>query len=94
MGDFIECRYAVGCPESAMIGLSQDKDVPYWMSQLGTACASDHLASTPKLGITAHPTASQVILDLTDEWQSTHRRTDGSMIVLKHIFLDCRTLPI
>jgi len=90
MGDFIECRYAVDCPESAMVGLWQDKDLAYWRNQLGSAHALDRGAASPKLGIIIDLVESKVISDIPHEWQSTHRRSDGSSIVLKHVFLDCR----
>ena len=90
MGDFIECRYAVGCPEGAMIGLWQDKDAAYWRSQLGGAFDTDSRAATPKLGIETSLAVAPVIASIRGEWRSTHRRTDGSSITLQHIFLDCR----
>ena len=93
MGDFVECRYAIGCPEAAMVGLWQDKDFAYWRNQLGNAYTSDRGAASPKLGIVLDLVESEVIPDIPHEWQSTHRRNDGSPIVLKHLFLDCRTLP-
>lgn len=92
MGDFIECRYAAGCPEGAMVGLWQDKDVSYWRSQLENAFDADRRAQTPKLGIKAGLAMAQIITPIPDEWRSTHRRTDGSFIDLNHIFLDCRGL--
>src|SRR5882724_243701 len=33
LGDFIECRYGVGSPEAAMIGLFQNKDAAYWQGE-------------------------------------------------------------
>lgn len=93
MGDFIECRYAVGCPEGAMIGLWQDKDAPYWRSQLENAFDTDSRAQAPRLGIATSLAESHIIASIPDEWRSTHRRTDGSSIGLHHILLDCRSLP-
>jgi hypothetical protein len=94
MGDFIECRYAVGYPEGAMIGLWQDRDLAYWRNQLGNAYDSDKRSSTPKLCIATDLADSKVISDIPNEWESAHHRTDGSSIILKHVFLDCRSLPI
>ena len=93
MGDFIECRYAVGCPEGAMIGLWQDKDAAYWRQQLENTFDTDRRAATPKLGFATHLAAAAVIASIPDEWRTTHRRTDGTSIDLNHIFLDCRNLP-
>jgi len=93
MGDFIECRYGVGCPEGAMIGLWQDKDPAYWRSQLQNAFDTDNRAPAPKLGIESSVAVVQVIAGIPDECRSTHRRTNGCLIDLNHIFLDCRTLP-
>lgn len=90
MGDFIECRYAVGCPEGAMIALWQDKDVAYWHEQLTSAFDADRKSPAPRLGIQTGLESLQVITGIPNERQSTHRRTDGSTITLNHIPLDCR----
>lgn len=90
MGDFLACRYAQGCPEGSMVGLWQDKDAPYWMSELKRAFANDRAMELPSLGIieTLKPT---VVLDsLRDHLCSVHRRSDSSAITLQHVFLDCR----
>lgn len=89
MGDFIECRYAVGCPEGAMLGFWQDKNTAYWQAQLENAFAADRNSRAPKLGIETELAPLQVIAELTDEWRSTHRRKDGTLIALNHVFLDC-----
>jgi len=90
MGDFIECRYATGCPEGAMVGLWQDKDVTYWMGELERAFEADASEPTPSLGVEAALSPLTVIESLPIQLNSEHRRTDGSIISLLHVFLDCR----
>jgi hypothetical protein len=92
MGDFIQCRYAVGCPEGTMIGLWQDKDQAYWQRQLQTAFDRDSKAPTPTLAVESCLVSAQVSTCIPDVWRSVHRRSDGSVIDLNHIFLDCRTV--
>lgn len=90
MGDFIECRYAAGCPEGVMIGLWQDKDAAYWTGQLNSAFDADRIASSPRLHIQENLSSISVVSVIPDELRSLHRRTDGSDLALFHVFLDCR----
>jgi hypothetical protein len=90
MGDFIECRYAVGCPEGAMIGLWQDKDPDYWQGELARSFDSDKEAPVPRLSTQETLVPFNVISALSGQLRSVHLRTDGTPIALIHSFLDCR----
>jgi hypothetical protein len=92
MGDFIQCRYAVGCPEGTMIGLWQDKDQSYWQGQLQNAFDRDLKAAAPTLAVESGLAPAQVTTCIAEVWRSAHRRSDGSVIDLNHNFLDCRTV--
>jgi len=89
MGDFIDCRYAQGCPEAAMVGLFHNKGLSYWHGELRRAYCEDAASAAPQLGVLAHPSPITVLADLPGELESRHHRTDKSVIVLLHIFLDC-----
>jgi len=89
MGDFLACRYAQGCPEGAMVGLWQDKDVSYWVGKLQRAFNNDQVCKQPSLGITENLKSTTVLDALQDHFRSVHRRTDGNLITLLHSFLNC-----
>lgn len=91
IGDFIECRYGVGSPEAAMVGLFQNKDATYWQSELNRIFDEDCTTSCLGLGIVEKLTPTRILDSLPNELQSSHRRQDASQIRLFHIFLDCTT---
>jgi len=88
MGDFIECRYAQGCPEGAMVGFYQDKDATYWLRELQRTFADDASASRPKLAIRSGLSRRVLIHMMQDSHRSEHGRTDETAIALFHVFLD------
>jgi hypothetical protein len=88
MGDFIAGRYARGCPEGAMIGFWQDKDAAYWIAELHRVFAEDVSAVAPRLAIRSTPRAVRVHASLLDEFRGEHGRSDGTELVLFHVFLD------
>ncbi len=90
MDDFISGRYASDCPEAAMIGLYQNKDIGYWHTELCRAFADDLEATPSKLRTTTGPHAVLVLADLGDELESVHDRPNGLPLRLFHAFLDCR----
>jgi hypothetical protein len=87
MGDFLECRYGEGCPEAAMVGLLQNKDADYWFGELQRSFTDDLLAKPGVLRIEEALGAVTVLPVIQHEWQSRHRRSDGSALRLLHIFL-------
>lgn len=89
LGDFIECRYGVGSPEAAMVGLFQNKDAAYWQGELRRIFDEDRTASGLGLEVVESLTRAHIIDYFTNELQSSHRRRDASQIRLFHIFLDC-----
>jgi hypothetical protein len=89
MGDFIECRYAQNCPEAAMIGLFQNRDLKYWHSELSRVFKADAESTSPRLGVRAHPAPVEVLPELLGVLESNHMRTNQAPIRLLHVFLDC-----
>ena len=89
MGDFIECRYGGECPEAAMVGLFRNKDEGYWHSELSRKFDEDSDTTPPRLGILEHLSAISVVAALPIEFQSLHRRRNGTDIRIFHIFLNC-----
>ena len=90
MGDFISGRYASKCPEAAMIGLYQNRDIGYWHAELHRAFASDKNGTTPLLQATGELKSVHVLAGLRDELESAHSRSNGAPLRLFHLFLDCR----
>lgn len=89
MGDFIECRYGAEHPEAAMVALFQNKDVAYWHDELKRVFDEDQVVETPRLGIHETLSGVTILVDLPSELQSIHRRSNGAIIRIYHIFLDC-----
>ncbi len=94
MDDFISSRYAVDCPEAAMVALYQNKDVGYWHSELKRAFADDAKASSATLNTVSDLQSVAIVEALPDELQSTHRRSNGAPLLLFHIFLDCCSVEV
>lgn len=90
MGDYLSCKYAEECPEAAMIGLWQDRDSAYWISELRRVFAKDRSSPKPKLGIIRDLELAKVSEEIEDELQSEHQRSNGTGLRLFHIFLGCR----
>lgn len=89
MGDFIECRYGSEHPEAAMVALFQNKDTAYWHDELKRVFNEDYAAEMPRLGIQEHLSDINILTSLPNELQSVHRRRNGEVIRLFHIFLNC-----
>lgn len=89
MGDFIECRYGVECPEAAMVALFQNRDVAYWQGELTRVFREDSANKSPQLGIRVKLAPAVVLTALPGELSSVHQRTNGEKIRLFHVFLDC-----
>jgi hypothetical protein len=82
---FLRCDYAQGDPEAAMLGYVQSDDAARWFGELEKKF-KDNSAT---LACTSPLAKATVITELSDEWVSEHRRTDGTALRLYHIFLDC-----
>jgi hypothetical protein len=89
MGDFLSCRYAQGCPEGAMVGLWQNKDLAYWTNQLERSFKGN---DSNRLSVIEGLIAVEVQPAIRSHMRSVHLRTDGTRITLLHTFLDCYTL--
>ncbi|MDO8544484.1 MAG: hypothetical protein Q7S40_28930 [Opitutaceae bacterium] len=87
IGDFIEGRYGVDCPEAAMVGFMQDRDAAYWHKELRRAYEEDIASGAPRLGIVQPLRTVEILNELTDELQSNHSRSNGTALQLLHIFL-------
>ena len=80
VGDFIECRYGAGCPEAAMVGLIQNRDVAYWHRELNRAFTEARTTPGPQLEVVENLSPANVLDSLPNELQSSHRRRDSSQI--------------
>ena len=80
---FINRQYAKGATEGAMLGLVQSGTTAYWKSGL--------IAETAQNTALCCETSPTDVTDLVlpDMTASIHRRNDGSLITLYHVFLDC-----
>lgn len=81
---YIKCEYAKNYPMAAMIGYIQNSTPSYWYSELVRVFGTDKA-----LNVTKKLSQCQVVPSLSNEWKSSHNRTDGTDIELYHIFLDC-----
>jgi hypothetical protein len=90
MDDFISGRYASACPEAAMIGLFQNRELDYWHSNLLRAFDCDRKSFPPALRTIRGPDRVVVLDDLSGELESFHDRPDRCPLRLFHPFLDCR----
>ncbi|RYD85259.1 MAG: hypothetical protein EOP84_03085 [Verrucomicrobiaceae bacterium] len=90
IGDFISCRYASDCPEAAMIGLFQNRDITYWHAEFHRAFEIDKSASPSLLRASGKPTTVTVLAYLDAELESFHAKISGAPFRLFHVFLDCR----
>jgi hypothetical protein len=89
MGDFISGRYAEDCSQAAMVALYQNKESSYWHSELKRAFSENEKSSPVTLNTVSSLQAVTILEALPEELQSTHRRKDGTELLLFHIFLDC-----
>jgi len=87
IGDFVAERYGPECPEAAMVGFVQDKDVAYWHRELRRAFDDDVASASPKLGINQMLRDVTVIPVFKDELESHHVRGAAGALRLLHIFL-------
>lgn len=83
---FLRCEYAQGDPEAAMIGYVQSDNAARWFRELERKFKED---SSTTLACTNPLATTTVLAELSDEWVSEHRRTDGTALRVYHIFLDC-----
>jgi hypothetical protein len=88
MGDFLCCRYAQGCPEAAMIGFFQDKDIAHWIGELRRMFTNDASDSLPRLAVRSGLSRRVVINAMQRSYRSEHGRDDGTTIALFHVFLE------
>jgi hypothetical protein len=84
IAEFVAGIYARHDPEAGMLGLMQSDRAQYWKKDL-----SAHLDKDPALACQSGLTDVNLIADLPDVAVSQHKRVDGSLIDLYHIFLDC-----
>ena len=90
LGDFIDSRYGMDCPEAAMVALYEDRDLTYWSDELRRVFAEDSKAKQPKLAIIEDLEVVNVVSDFSGELKSKHQRRNGfGPIEMYHIFLDC-----
>ena len=91
LGRFIQGRYAPDCPEVAMLGYVQTDTVDFWVAELNKRFendSADQFLLIEKLSpVSIHP-------DLVDEWSSRHRRSNGTPLIVFHLFLDCSVTEI
>jgi len=76
--------FAKDSPEGGLLGLMQSDDAKYWKKALSTKLKNDVSLSCQSSLSDVAPTP-----DLPDMTVSAHQRSDGSAIVLYHVFLDC-----
>ena len=83
---FIRGRYAADFPEVVMLGYVQTDTINHWLAELTKRFETD---SANQLSVTQN--LSQVIIhpDLINEWSSSHKRTNGTLLTVFHLFLDC-----
>lgn len=83
---FIQGRYAADCPEVAMLGYVQTDTVDHWVAELTARFEND---SRNQLSVTQKLSRVIILSDLTEEWSSSHKRTNGTPLTVFHLFLDC-----
>jgi hypothetical protein len=83
---FVDGRYAAEFPEVAMVGYMQSHTLQYWTDKLQRAFDND---TENKLRIEETFCKISVIISLSSEWVSKHKRVKKSSITIHHIFLDC-----
>lgn len=84
---FVNEIYASAYPEAVMIGFYQDKDVAYWFDELTRKFNED--AEIKKMSIESDLKKVEVIVPITNEWLSIHKRSSSDKIHLFHILWDC-----
>lgn len=89
MGDYISGRYAPTHTEAAMLGLIQDRDTAYWMTELHRCFAEDIASTTPKLAILDGLAPIAIVPEIKGELESRHIRAGRGPLRLFHIPLDC-----
>jgi hypothetical protein len=83
-------HHAAAHARAAMIGYVQDRDIPFWRTQLDAwidglvAAAVQGWSADDKLGLAAHHTATRVA-----SLQSTHQRNSGlEPILIDHLWIE------
>jgi hypothetical protein len=89
MGDYISGRYAPTHVEAAMMGLIQNRDVAYWMTELHRCFTEDIASGAPKLAIITGLVPVVIVPDIVGELESSHARVNGAPLRMFHIPLDC-----
>ena len=89
LGCFVGGLYAATDPEAAMVGYMQNRDAPYWFSELERVFSEDETNGRRDLRIAERLRKNVVVPDLPNEWASTHTRTNGSPMHVFHIFVEC-----
>ncbi len=84
---FLNGSYARNEPEVAMLAYVQNKEFAYWHRQLHSKFDND---AGLKRTIKRELKAVEVILELPHELLSEHNRNGASVVMIYHIFLDCR----
>jgi hypothetical protein len=87
MGDFLEGRYAQGCPEALMVGLFQNRDAGYWQDELRRGFRA--VDANRRLAVLEGLAPVQILESLPGELRSVHRRSGAGPIRLFHVFLAC-----
>lgn len=90
MGDYLCGNYAEECPEAAMVGLWQGRDLDYWIGELRRVFDRDRSSPKPELGIAQNLAEVKVIEEIKHELLSEHQRSNGTRLHLFHVFRDCR----
>jgi hypothetical protein len=72
-----------------MLGCIQAHDAQYWLKLLVNAFDGDVASGRNRLKVIGQLQEFRVIAELPDEASSAHRRDNGSLIRLLHIFLCC-----
>jgi hypothetical protein len=83
---FVSGLYASDCPEVAMVGYVQSDAAGYWMGRLEELFDDD---SADEYRVRGRLSRKKIIIDLPDEWGSGHLRSNGALIMIYHILLDC-----
>ena len=84
MGCFVNCEYASDQPIVAMLGYVQSSNMEYWHKELLRS-----VVKQTSLNMKNSPAPISVVPELSQEWLSKHKRTNGEDVDIYHIFLDC-----
>lgn len=89
VGRFVVGRYESERVEAAMLGCIQAHDPAFWVRLLEGVFVDDVASGRNKFSLVENFRRCSVIPELADEASSSHKRANGSVIRLLHIFLSC-----